>query len=83
LTCLRERNREDLEEIDRLTNSNNGKAKESADLTNNIRHLEYEISKSINKIEDFNRIIDAKIGDIKSKEKNIAEADGEISQLKN
>lgn len=80
---MRERNREDLEEIDRLTNSNNIKAKESADLTNNIRHLEYEISKSINKIEDFNRIIDAKIGDIKSKEKNIGEADGEISQLKN
>jgi len=80
---LRERNREDLEEIDRLTNSNNAKAKESSDLTANIRHLEYEISKSINKIEDFNRIIDAKIGDIKSKEKSIAEADSEIAQLKN
>ena len=75
---MRERNREDLEEIDRLTNSNNAKAKESNDLNANIRHLEYEISKSINKIEDFNRIIDAKIGDIKTKEKNIADAESEI-----
>lgn len=83
LACLRDRNREDLEEIDRLTNSNNSKAKESSDLTQNIRHLEYEISKSINKIEDFNRIIDAKISDIKSKEKNIADAENEIAQLKN
>jgi len=79
LSCLRERNREDLEEIDRLTNSNNSKAKESSDLTQNIRHLEYEISKSINKIEDFNRIIDAKISDIKSKEKSIGDAENEIA----
>jgi len=48
LAALRERNREDLEEIDRLNVSNEVKANEGNDLSNHIRNLEFEISKSLN-----------------------------------
>jgi hypothetical protein len=55
---LRERNREDLEEIDRLTVANEVKANEGNDLSSHIRTLEFEISKSLNKVEELNRVID-------------------------
>jgi len=48
LGALRERNREDLEEIDRLNVANEVKANEGNDLTNHIRNLEFEISKALN-----------------------------------
>jgi hypothetical protein len=55
---LRERNREDLEEIDRLTVANEIKANEGNDLASHIRTLEFEISKALNKVEELNRVID-------------------------
>ena len=48
LAALRERNREDLEEIDRLNVANEVKANEGNDLSNHIRNLEFEISKALN-----------------------------------
>jgi len=48
LGALRERNREDLEEIDRLNVANEAKANEGNDLSANIRNLEFEISKALN-----------------------------------
>ena len=48
LAALRERNREDLEEIDRLNVANEVKANEGNDLSGHIRNLEFEISKSLN-----------------------------------
>lgn len=48
LNALRERNREDLEEIDRLNVANEVKANEGNDLSSHIRSLEFEISKALN-----------------------------------
>lgn len=48
LGALRERNREDLEEIDRLNVANEVKLNEGNDLSNHIRNLEFEISKALN-----------------------------------
>ena len=48
LAALRDRNREDLEEIDRLNVGNEVKANEGNDLSNHIRNLEFEISKALN-----------------------------------
>lgn len=48
LTALRERNREDLEEIDRMNVANEIKSNEGNDLSNHIRNLEFEISKNLN-----------------------------------
>ena len=48
LNALRERNREDLEEIDRLNVANEVKSNEGNDLSGHIRNLEFEISKSLN-----------------------------------
>lgn len=42
---LRERNRQDAEEIDKLNYQNEMKSKESNDLTAQTRTLEYDISK--------------------------------------
>ena len=48
LTALRDRNREDLEEIDRLNVDNEEKGNEGNDLSTHIRNLEFEISKALN-----------------------------------
>ena len=45
---MRERNREDLEEIDRLNVANEAKTNEGNDLSSHIRNLEFEISKALN-----------------------------------
>ena len=58
LGALRERNREDLEEIDRLNVANEQRANEGNDLGNHIRSLEFEISKALNQVEELNRSID-------------------------
>jgi len=58
MVALRERNREDLGEIERLTLSNDQKAAEGNELINHIRSLEFDISKSLNSIEELNRLID-------------------------
>ena len=48
LNALRQRNREDLEEIDRLNVANEVKSNEGKDLSGHIRNLEFEISKALN-----------------------------------
>lgn len=48
LCHLRERNQEDLQEIDRLNVANEMKANEGSSLSNDIRNLEFEISKALN-----------------------------------
>jgi len=58
LNALRERNREDLEEIDRLNVANEVKANEGNDLSGHIRSLEFEISKALNQVEELNRTLD-------------------------
>lgn len=80
---LRERNRQDAEEIDRLNYQNDCKSKESADLTAQTRQLEYDISKQLARIDDLNKLIDSKTYDLKNKEAQLVDCEGEIIQLKN
>jgi chromosome segregation ATPase len=82
LHALRERNREELEEIDRLTVANEVKNNEGSDLASHIRTLEFEISKALNKVEELNRAIDQKTFDLKGKEQQLDDADKEIHGLK-
>lgn len=79
---LRERNREDAAEIERLTLANDQKAKESVELASRIRALEYDISKSLARIDDLNRIIEQKTYELKSKEQALLEAENECMKLK-
>ena len=83
LMNLRERNRQDAEEIDKLNYQNELKSKESNDLTAQTRTLEYDISKQLARIDDLNKLIDSKTFDLKSKEAQLVECEGEIIQLKN
>lgn len=78
LHALRERNREDLEEIDRLTVANEVKNNEGNDLASHIRTLEFEISKALNRVEELNRAIDQKTFDLKTREQQLDDADREI-----
>lgn len=82
MTALRERNREDLEEIDRLTSACDLKQAEGQDLSSHIRGLEFEISKMLNQVQELNRLIDQKTMDLKGKEMSLSEADREITNLK-
>jgi hypothetical protein len=80
---LRERNRQDAEETDKLNYQNELKSKESADLTAQTRTLEYDISKQLARIDDLNKLIDAKTFDLKNKDAQLVDCEGEIIQLKN
>ena len=60
LVALRERNREDLNEIERLNHTNDQKTAEGQDLQGHVRALEFDISKTLNKVEEMNRLIDQK-----------------------
>lgn len=55
---VRERNREDAQEIDKLNLVNDQRGKESVDLASRIRAIEYDISKALARIDDLNRVID-------------------------
>ena len=83
LLSLRERNRSDSEEIDKLNYQNDLKGKESADLTAQTRSLEYDINKQLARIDDLNKLIDTKTFDLKNKESQLVDCEGEIIQLKN
>lgn len=70
---IRERNHEDAAEIDKLNLENDSKGKESVQMAAQIRSLEYDISKSLGKIDDLQRVIDQKSYDISNKENQLAE----------
>ena len=80
---LRERNRQDSEEIDKLNYQNELKSKESSDLTAQTRTLEYDISKQLARIDDLNKLIGTKTFDLKNKESQLVDCEQEIIQLKN
>ena len=59
------------------------KDKESQDLTAQTRTLEYDISKQLARIDDLNKMVDAKTFELKNGEARLVESEGEIIQLKN
>lgn len=79
---VRERNREDASEIDRLNVQNDQRGKESVELAARIRAIEYDISKSLARIDDLNRVLDQKSYDLKNKEQTVLECEGEVHKLK-
>ena len=52
------------------------------DLSGRIRALEYDISKSLSRIDDLNRVIDSKSYELKNKEGTLGEAENEVGKLK-
>jgi predicted nucleic acid-binding Zn-ribbon protein len=83
LATIRQRNKEDAEQIERLNQDNEHVTNDNNYLTGQIRALEYDISKSLNRVEDLNRLIDQKGYDLKTKESQLIEAESEVIQLKN
>lgn len=79
---IRERNHEDAAEIDKLNLENDSKGKESVQMAAQIRSLEYDISKSLGKIDDLQRVIDQKSYDISNKENQLAEIEQDVAKLK-
>ena len=77
LQQLRDRNRDDAVEIDKLNQQNDQKGKESVELNGKIRSLEYDIAKSLARIDELNRVIDQKSYELKSKENQLQEAESE------
>ena len=66
-----------------MNHANEMKSRESADLTAQTRTLEYDIQKQLARIDDLNKLIDSKTFDLKGKEAQLVECEGEIIQLKN
>ncbi len=61
---------------------NDQKGKESVELTGRIRTLEYEIAKSMSRIDELNRILEQKSYELKQKESQLGEAESEEIKLK-
>ena len=59
------------------------KSKESNDLTAQTRTLEYDINKKLVRIDDLNKMLDTKTFDLKNKEGQLVDCEGEMIQLKN
>ena len=72
-----------MNEIDKLNIQNDQKGKDSVELAAKIRALEYEISKSLSRIDDLNRIIDQKTYDLNNKQNLLTEGEAEVAKLKN
>ena len=71
-----------MQEIDKLNVENDSKGKESVDMAAQIRAIEYDISKSLGKIDDLQRIIDQKSYDNSQKENQLNEVDADVARLK-
>ena len=80
---LRERNRDDAVEIDKLNIHVEGKGKESVEYAAKIRAIEYDISKALGRIDDLNRVLDDKSFALKNKEAALVDAETELHKLKN
>ncbi len=79
---MRERNREDSADIDKLNLQVEVKGKESVELASKIRTIEYDISKSLGRIEDLNRMMEDKTFALKNKEAALVDAESELYKLK-
>jgi peptidoglycan hydrolase CwlO-like protein len=82
LQNLRERNREDSNEIDKLNTQVESKGKESVEYAAKIRAIEYDISKALGRIDDLNRVLDDKAFALKNKEAALVDAEGELIKLR-
>lgn len=82
LQNLRERNREDANEIDKLNSQVESKGKESVEYAAKIRAIEYDISKALGRIDDLNRVLDEKTFALKNKEAALIDAESELVKLR-
>ena len=82
LQQLRERNRDDAIEIDKLSAQVESKGKESVEYAAKIRAVEYDISKALARIDDLNRVLDDKTFALKNKEAALVDAESELMKLK-
>lgn len=82
LQNLRERNREDANEIDKLNAQVESKGKESVEYAAKIRAIEYDISKALARIDDLNRVVDDKAFALKNKEAALVDAESELLKLR-
>ena len=83
LSLVRERNRDDSIEIDKLTVQVEIKSKESVDYAAKIRAVEYDISKALGRIDELSRVLDDKSFALKNKEAALIDAESELHKLKN
>jgi chromosome segregation ATPase len=82
LQLLKERNRDDAIEIDKLAQQVDHKNKESVEYASRIRSIEHEISKALQRIDDLNRILDEKAHALKVKEAALIDAENELHKLR-
>lgn len=82
LLQLRDRNRDDAVEIDKLNSQVEQKGKESVEYASKIRAIEYDISKALSRIDDLNRVLDDKSFALKNKEAALIDAETELHKLR-
>ena len=60
LCATREANRKDLNEIDRLSHINEQKSSEAHERTGHLRQLEFEVSRTLNRLDELQRNVESK-----------------------
>ena len=79
---VRDYNRDEQAEIERIILAVELRKKEGDEFAARIRSIEYDISKSLTRIDDLTRIYDQKSYDFKSKESALLEAESELVKLR-
>ncbi len=80
---MRERNREDTIEMERMSGHIDQKSRESAELSAKVRAVEFDISKSLARIDELNRLLEERQLALKQKEQALIDAETDLLKLKN
>ncbi len=79
---MRERNAKDYAEIDQLQATNESRNRESAELQQRIKLLEYDLQKAIQRGDDCSKLLEQKTQDLKQKEVQLLELESEIARMR-
>jgi hypothetical protein len=82
LLRIRQYNTDESLEIERINQLVDQRKREGDEFAARIRSIEYDISKSLTRIDDLSRIFDQKSFDFKSKETALLEAESELVKLR-
>ena len=80
---IKDRNSEDLKEIERLHQASEGISNVGEELAGQAHHLEQEAQAAVKKTQDLSRVIDQKSYELKQKEQQVIESEREVVGLKN
>jgi len=79
---MRDRNGRDYAEIDQLQAVNEARTRESAELQQRIKILDYDLQKAIQRGEECSKLLEQRSLELKAKEVQLLDLENEVSRLR-